>query len=109
MRLYGGKFGLAYRCGRDGCGGAHGAHPDGSPLGDPADLRTRRARTEAHDAFDRLWRYGPLSRSEAYGWMAGVLGVPREEAHIGRLDRGACARLVAAVKDEFPDLFPLSL
>jgi hypothetical protein len=106
MRLCGGKFGIAYRCTVGGCRGSHGAHPDGSPLGEPADIRTKKARIEAHDAFDRLWRHGPLTRSGAYRWMAEILGISKKAAHIGKLSHDSCTKLVGAVRKEFPDLFP---
>jgi len=60
----------------------------------------------AHDAFDRLWRHGLMSRTQAYAWMAAILGVEAHEAHIGSLDVDSCDRLCAAVRSEFPDLFP---
>lgn len=109
MPLCGGKFGLMYRCMAGTCKGSHGAHPDGSPLGEPADARTKKARIEAHDAFDRLWRHGPLTRPGAYSWMAETLGLSKDAAHIGKLSHGACTELVRAVRERFPDLFPFSL
>ena len=106
MRLMGSMWGLNWHCTGDECRTTHGAHPDGSPVGSPADSRTRRARARAHDAFDRLWEHGPMNRSQAYAWMARTLGVGRRSAHIGSLDAGSCECLVAAVRSEFPELFP---
>lgn len=106
MRLMGGMWGLNWHCTGAGCRTTHKAHPDGSPTGFPADAETRKARAAAHDAFDRLWRHGVMDRETAYAWMARTLGIGRRFAHIGSLDADSCARLTAAVRAQFPDLFP---
>lgn len=77
------------------CRGAHGAHPDGTPMGVPVDGATRQARKAAHGAFDRLWsRDRKGSRGAAYRWLAAQLG--QTSVHIGQLDADGCARVVAA-------------
>lgn len=50
------------------CLGAHGAHPDGKPLGIPASKETRSARIRAHAAFDKLWQGADarMNRNQAY-------------------------------------------
>ena len=83
------------------CDATHGARADGTPLGIPADKATRKARQEAHTAFDRLWR-GPeamMGRAEAYKWLQGVLGLGPEDCHIARLHGDTCQRLIQAYKD----------
>lgn len=63
-----GRFDLFYGCERyPACRGSHGAHPDGRPLGIPADAATRKARNDAHGYFDRLWREQPTGRAKAVG------------------------------------------
>ncbi len=102
----------AWRC--DKCGTMHGAHPDGSPLGVPADRRTNHARRLAHEAFDRLWLEAFLpSRSAAYAWLRGVLRMNEEEAHIARFDVVTC-ELVADLAQDFvagwsPEACPIVL
>lgn len=108
MRLKGGRFGTFYGCEAGGCRGSHGAHPDGSPVGVPADARTKKARMDAHDAFDRIWKHDRMTRSAAYAWMADALGVSPDEAHIGKLDHDSCRCLKGAVTRSFPDLFPFT-
>lgn len=105
MELMGGMWGLQYRCTKDTCGGSHGAHPDGAPLGTPADAKTRRARALAHGDFDRIWEHGVMSRSEAYAWLSRRLNGGRP-AHIGSMGAPECARVSEAVRSAFPDLFP---
>jgi hypothetical protein len=77
------------------CAGVHGAHPDGTPLGIPADRETNRARVEAHAAFDRLWRDRIFeSRDDAYAWLRGALRITEEEGHIARFDIATCRTVV---------------
>ena len=88
-----------YACTVEGCPGAHGAHPDGTPLGVPADQATKRMRIAAHAVFDKLWQgaCGLMARSEAYAWMRKELGMTRDEAHIANFDSATCAKLIKAV------------
>jgi hypothetical protein len=80
-----------------GCPGAHGAHPDGSPMGVPATLETRRARRRAHAAFDRLWEGRRMKRRDAYAWMQRAMGLAVDEAHIGRFTAEQCEQLIGLV------------
>ena len=51
MELRPSRFGQFYGCTRwPACDGTHGAHPNGSPLGTPANRATKDARIEALDA-----------------------------------------------------------
>lgn len=79
------------------CSATHGAHPDGTPLGVPADAVTKRARQRAHAAFDPLWQTGMFSREDAYHELARLLDIPREEAHFGRFDRERCEQVVRMI------------
>lgn len=98
MELRKGKYGLFYGCsGFPHCDVTHAAHPDGRPLGVPADRETRKARCSAHVIFDRHWKlaYGKLDRTEAYRWLAGQLGIQAEDCHIGNFNYDTCQRVVA--------------
>lgn len=83
-----------YGCARyPACRGAHGAHPDGHPLGIPVDAATRQARIAAHEAFDKLWQPPDsfITRAEAYAWLRGnFYWLDPEDVHIGRFDRDQC-------------------
>lgn len=76
------------------CDGIHGAHPDGKPLGVPANKATKAARIRAHDAFDRLHGRGRMTRSQAYAWLAKRMKLPEEFCHIGRFNERDCERVV---------------
>jgi ssDNA-binding Zn-finger/Zn-ribbon topoisomerase 1 len=50
------KYGLFYGCTNyPVCKTAHGAHPDGKPLGKPANKETKAWRIKAHQAFDKVF------------------------------------------------------
>lgn len=80
------------RWAKKGCPGAIGCHADGSPLGQPADQETRRARREAHEAFDELWEEGWMQRHAAYEWLAKELNI--SEAHMASMDKRQCQQVV---------------
>jgi ssDNA-binding Zn-finger/Zn-ribbon topoisomerase 1 len=95
------KHGLFWGCERyPACEASHGAHPDGSPLGVPADKETKAARIAAHAAFDRLWQAATKAgiksaRKGAYAWLQQVLHLSSEECHIGKFDKAMCERVIA--------------
>ena len=106
MALRFSAHGLFYGCVQfPRCRGSVGAHPDGRPLGVPADEATRRARILAHAAFDRIWKQGAMKRSAAYAWMRQAMGLREDQAHVGQFDEVECARLVDLVRRDFPQLF----
>lgn len=89
-----------YRC--EPCSAWVGCH-DGTtkPLGRLANAKLRKAKIQAHAAFDPLWRknYGWTQtrfpgRKEAYKWLAEQLGISRDDCHIGMFDVALCARVV---------------
>lgn len=83
------------------CQCVHAAHHDGRPTGTPGDRDTRLARQFAHDLFNQLWKgeSPPMTRSEAYQWLADALQLPPKFAHIGRLDRPSCLKVVRLVRE----------
>lgn len=97
---------VIYRCARytsHGCRGAHGAHPDGKPLGVPAPWPVREARKRAHSAFDLLWRapQGRMTRGAAYRWLQGALKMSETEAHISQFDAAQCTALLDLLRSDF--------
>lgn len=101
MILRNSKYGPFYGCSRfPECRGAHGAHPDGSPLGIPADKETKRWREKCHEVFDQLWKdhsYG-YSRKEAYRVLQVVTDLPKEDAHISKFDIKTCKLAIKEIK-----------
>jgi hypothetical protein len=76
------------------CTGTHGAHPDGKPLGTPADDVTKAARIRAHEVFDRLWKgdAAAMSRADAYRLLARLMG--RDEVHFGAFAAAECEEAI---------------
>jgi hypothetical protein len=58
----------------------------GSPLA--------KARMKAHNAFDRFWLSGKMSRKQAYKWLARAMGIPRERCHMVMFSEGDCEEVV---------------
>jgi len=72
--------------------GCHGLTD--KPLGDLANAELRKARSEAHRAFDPLWKTGTMTRSFAYAWLSKRLGINEELCHIGMFDAAMCRKVV---------------
>lgn len=99
MALKPSRYGLFWACTRyPECDGKHGAHPDGRPLGIPANKATKAARIRAHDAFDAYWRSQGWERSAAYRWLREQMGLSKAECHIGRFDIEQCDLVIRVVE-----------
>ena len=82
---------LFYGCSRyPECRSIHGAHPDGWPLGVPADARTRQARQHTHAVIALYAATHNLSMPEMYEFLAAGLDMTDDECHIGRFDIAQC-------------------
>lgn len=82
------------------CGAWVGCHPGTTnPLGRLANAELRAAKMAAHAAFDPLWKSGRMKRGQAYGWLAGKLGIAKNECHIGMFDADRCRRVVAVISE----------
>lgn len=89
-----------YGCSRyPECKAVHGAHPDGKPLGIPANAETKRWRMEAHKLFDQLWKSGAHTKDEAYAELQARMKMTPEEAHIGRFTKEQCIELIRQFYD----------
>lgn len=96
--------GLFYGCQNwPSCKGIHSAHPDGTPMGKPADSRTRKARHEVHLAFDPIWRRRYKTRNGAYALLRRELGLTKDECHIGLFDLAMCERALEFTTRFFED------
>lgn len=92
------RYGVFYGCTRyPECKGSHGAHPNGAPLGTPADERTKGARIHAHEAFDLLWKVHGMTRHQAYAWLAREMGITRKECHIANFTVVQCLQVEAII------------
>lgn len=92
-----GKWPYVYLCENVTCGAHVGLHPETDiPLGTLATDAIRQARQMAKSSFNDLWEGGgPMeSRSAAYEWLAGKMGVETEKCHIGWFDEEQCDRVI---------------
>lgn len=76
------------------CTGIHGAHPDGSPMGIPADKDTRAARVRAHEAFDGLRKARKWARRGSYVWLARKMEMEFNDCHVAMFDIPQCEAVV---------------
>lgn len=101
IEIYGKSYGMAYLC--RPCDAYVGVH-DGTdtPLGRLANRELRRWRNRAHAAFDPLWQKGPYRRrrNDAYAWLAGKMGLTKEETHIAMFDVEQCKQVIQIMDNE---------
>jgi hypothetical protein len=72
------------------------ADAQGVPWGSVGGAADRRARIQAHRAFDPLWK-GPaafLTRGEAYAWLSEVMGMEPSVCHIRFMCATECQRVI---------------
>ena len=104
------NLGTFYGCtGYPDCRVTHGAHPDGRPMGTPADKATRAARSAAHAVFDPIWRscmseypepgkcssrrLESIARRRVYGYLAHRMQIDSDACHIAFLTPASAPRL----------------
>lgn len=91
------KFWRCQSC--DAYVGCHQGTPE--PLGSLANAELRKARSEAHSAFDVLWSNvgAPMTRKEAYAWLAAELNIEADAGHIALFDLEMCKKALQAVQN----------
>ena len=81
----------------DKCDAYVGCHKNGSgdrPLGRLANAALRKHKSNAHAAFDPLWKEEGMSRGAAYGWLAKQLKIDEAACHIGMFNEIQCMAVV---------------
>lgn len=72
-----------------------GCHPGTiKPLGTLANQELRSLRWRAHKAMDTCWKSDRMTRDEAYEELQIVLELGPKEAHIDRLNRAQCEKVI---------------
>ena len=90
---HGRSYGMLYLC--RPCDAYVGCHPDGSPLGVLANKELRTWRKNAHACFDHFWKNEkPMSRSDAYTWLAEQMGIESKDGHIGMFNVDQCRKVI---------------
>lgn len=94
-------FGPMWTCG--GCASWVGCHPGTeNALGGLANAELRRAKQDAHAAFDPMWqrkmeRDGVTkaqARRAGYRWLSVQMGLPFKKTHIGFMNLDECRQVV---------------
>ncbi len=70
-----------------------------SPVSALANKSLRMLRSQAHYYFNQIFQYGLLTKTEAYSWLAAVLDLPSEEAHIGFMREARCLQVIEKSKE----------
>lgn len=87
-----------YGCSRwPKCDATHGAHPNGEPLGVPADKETKQWRIKAHESFDAWAETMGFSRRTAYRKLSEHFDV--REIHIAEMNIEACRKVISYCGD----------
>lgn len=77
------------------CNSYVGAHKKSLlPMGTMANGDLRNKRIRAHQAFDRLWKYGIMEKWQAYRWMQAKFSLSSEQAHIAKFSEYMCDQLI---------------
>lgn len=63
------------------------------PLGRLANSQLRKAKSAAHESFDKIWKEGYKTRTEAYAWLAKALDIHPDDCHIGMFDIDMCNKV----------------
>jgi hypothetical protein len=63
-------------------------------------------RGDAHAAFDRVWKSGVMTRTQAYKWLAARMGLTDSQTHIALFDARQCEQVIK-LATEFFDEHPL--
>lgn len=94
LEYYGRDFGSnVYAC--IPCGASVGTHRRSKrPLGTMANAELRGLRKQAHHLFDPLWRNKLMGRKAAYKILRKMMGLSKEQAHIGMFNKGQCLVLI---------------
>lgn len=70
------------------------------PLGTLANQELRMARLQAHAVFDQLWKYGAMTRTSAYKWLANQMAMTRNQCHIALFDLEQCKQAIKICTDQ---------
>lgn len=79
----------------------------GKPLGRLANRELRELKKKAHSLFDPMWKFGKMTRTEAYAWLAEKLELPLSECHIGMFDDALCRRVIELCAEAQPQSLEL--
>lgn len=68
------------------------------PMGSLANQQLRMARREAHEAFDKVWKQGLVTRTVAYQMLAKQMRMSTKRCHIGQFSVKQCRHVLYVVR-----------
>lgn len=92
------------------CGAWVGTHESSQkPFGRLANKELRKLKSQAHNAFDALWRdYKIMSRRRAYKWLAGRMQIKPKWCHIGQFNEEQCRKVIQVSMEKRKSLNPIN-
>jgi len=63
------------------------------------EAKVHKARIRAHKTFDKLWKSGLLTRTQAYGWLSKALNIPKNKCHMKKMDYDTARRVVTICRN----------
>lgn len=108
--IYGKSYGMIYLC--KPCNAYCGVHKGTTiALGRLANKKLRELKKQAHLYFDMTWdgKTGVMARTEAYGWLSALLGISKDETHIGMFTEKQCEDTIYFSKQLLNDMRRLDM
>ena len=100
--IYGKKYGngKCYKCTQ--CDSYVSVHSGTTiPMGRLANQELRNLKVQCHALFDPVWKNkGPVSRTQAYDWLAEILDIPQRECHFGWFDKAMLLHCLSILQNE---------
>lgn len=91
--IYGKSYGMIYLC--KPCDAYCGVHKGtNKALGRVANAELRHWKKEAHEHFDKLWKFKYWKRTAAYRELSNYLNIPSKYTHIGMFSVETCKKVV---------------
>lgn len=97
------QYGYFFGCSNyPNCRVTHKADRLGRPIGIPADPETKGWRIKAHKIFNSLFEgdFAIMRRGQAYSYLAKIMNVPPQKAHISMFTATQCQQLVNLLTKE---------
>jgi len=64
---------------------------------------------QAHKYFDMLWKFGYIERNAAYEYLSRWLGVEEPQAHMSKMDKEMCKKVIECSIQMLNDIRRLDL
>lgn len=100
MELRKSRYGIFYGCQEfetEGCKGHISADKEGTPSELPIDQQTKKSQILARENFERLWKYGKMTRQESFSWACFKMKRQRNEFNISTFSIMECDKLIKLI------------